>query len=118
MIKKHALHAQRIIKILETTPSRFECARSCPMPEKMFLRAYNRYKRKQSTDISKDHKEQTADRAMENYCVKICNGLINHDPPQDDDGNYIAMCPCHVLGIKEAIKRTWITLDEKGYLEP
>jgi len=43
------------------------------------------------------------------YFNKLCKNFIGL--PND------AKCPCEELGCQEAIKRTWIALEEKGYLE-
>ena len=43
---------------------------------------------------------------------KICQGFIGH-------GNVFKPkpgCPCLILGSREAIKRSWIALEEKGYI--
>jgi len=37
----------------------------------------------------------------------ICHNFIN--PPAHG-------CPCNILGCKEAVKRTWIALEAKGYI--
>jgi hypothetical protein len=105
MTKKHALHAQRMIKILEILSTNPEYRKDCPMPTRMFQRGYNFYKFPKHYN----NKDLTAKKARDNYCSKICYGLL--------DIKYEGRCPCHQFGIKEAIKRTWIALEEKGYLE-
>ena len=44
-----------------------------------------------------------------NQCV-ICREFVGADSP----GAW--SCPCIILGKDEAIKRTWINLEEKGYI--
>ena len=50
------------------------------------------------------------DMEWENSKCEICLEFINA-------GLCFWECPCHVLGDKKAIKRTWLALEEKGYLD-
>ena len=54
------------------------------------------------------------------YCsmeVKnICKGFIDLAPRLTNEYRY-TFCPCHALGSEEAIKRTWLALEAKGYLD-
>ena len=46
--------------------------------------------------------------AKEDYRCEVCRTFIGiHSAP--------ARCPCHILGLEEAIRRTRIALEEYGY---
>lgn len=45
-------------------------------------------------------------------CCDMCGYFIGMQPNGSP-----SKCPCDVLGPKEAKKRTWIALEEKGYTE-
>ena len=49
------------------------------------------------------------------HCCSICHVFINMDKITGEEFA-IDKCPCYVLGKAEAIKRTWIALEEKGYI--
>jgi len=40
----------------------------------------------------------------------ICRNFISLSP-------LVKLCPCYALKCKKAIKRTWLALEEKGYLD-
>ena len=46
---------------------------------------------------------------------RVCNKFIGISIPENVR-NSECRCPCHVLGPEEAVKRTWIALEEKGYI--
>ena len=43
-----------------------------------------------------------------NDACEVCRGFLDYD-------NFY--CPCYFLGKEEAIKRAWLALEEKGYLD-
>ena len=46
------------------------------------------------------------------YLCNICRAFVKL-------GEYLGFssrCPCHCLGAEEAVKRSWIALEEKGYI--
>ncbi len=47
-------------------------------------------------------------------CCKVCLNFIGLDAISKE--GYLTVCPCNELGCKEAAKRTWIALEEKGYI--
>lgn len=51
------------------------------------------------------------------YCNKETCGLCRVFVGYSSEYNHWRFCPCYFLGPAEAIKRTWIALEEKGYLE-
>ena len=53
----------------------------------------------------------------DNYC-DICRTFIGL-PPYRYNPEIIGVykCPCNLLGTKESIKKTWLALEEKGYLD-
>lgn len=86
------IHAQRLLRMLE---KKDPCAH-CPASE--FFSGNN-----SAIDLWADEPNPH----------KICNEFL--DFPL---GSYSThMCPCHKFGRKEALKRTWIALEEKGYLK-
>lgn len=84
------LHAQGLIEILESVVP--TCLR-CPATQVGFIFYY-------------DHKGKLP-------CT-LCRTFVGVDPNIDPTKKG---CPCNALGHKEAIKRTWIALDEGGYLD-
>ena len=49
------------------------------------------------------------------HCCSVCRVFINMNKIIGDEACN-NKCPCYVLGKAEAIKRTWIALEEKGYI--
>lgn len=107
MKNRHAGHAKRMIEILESK----NVIRSCPAMFINDLLRKHRYK-----DILNNHRHYSqayisADKSLEQYCENICRPFIGIDGEE-----YVASCPCYVFGCEEAAKRTWIALEERGFI--
>jgi hypothetical protein len=50
------------------------------------------------------------------YCVETCHRFIETGVTSISSASLYEIHPCTVLGSFEAIKRTWLALEEKGYI--
>jgi hypothetical protein len=85
------IHAERLIKTLERKPHNYG---GCPAAHE----CDGTYK------VSRRWLKKPAP-------CKICMGFIGLDINKAE-----SECPCSELGDVEAFKRSWITLEEKGYV--
>jgi len=84
------IHAERLLKMLEQKEPCIYCPTNINFGEAVqFLRGNNTWQ----------------------HC-DICRNFINIK----NSHQLYPKCPCNKLGKKEAIKRTWLALEEKGYL--
>jgi len=93
------VHAAGLIKMLEQTKHKV-CENGCPA--------------KRTTNNNSDWLTEVEldDRIDKMNCCDLCYSFIGIDlarRPQDS-----CICPCFVLGQKEAIKKTWIALETRG----
>ena len=94
------IHAEHVIKLLEDPGPCEQCA------------ATYRHQRKSSSIGQKfrglwENTEEVCD---------ICTRFVGYDQKTMPDIGIESWCPCHQLGAEEALKKTWIALEEKGYL--
>ena len=82
-----AVHAQRVKKVIE---KKRPCDHCPAQPRYVLLRVFDAWEESQS------------------FVCKICKNFIGLEPS--------IFCPCGELGPKEAVRRTWLALEEKGYL--
>ncbi len=88
-----AIHAKRLIGMLKKK-NPCEC---CP--------AGRRYKVRDNNSMGWGGFNARDTYRNREYC-KICKRFVGIKKS----------CPCHQFGKKEAIRRTWLALEEKGYL--
>ena len=108
MKNRHAGHAKRMIKILEGSDHIIE---RCPA---MFINDLLRKHRYKDLLNNRRYDSQafiSADKSFKQYCENICRPFIGIA-----DGEYVEACPCYIFGCEEAAKRTWIALEEKGFI--
>ena len=48
---------------------------------------------------------------------EICKQFLGYTENNKPHSRIPSGCPCHQLGEKEAFKRSWIQLENKGYLD-
>jgi len=87
------IHAKRLIRMFESS----ECC-GCPVTRKF-------KPRNRPIPLARNPE---AEGVMAKVC-RLCKTFIK--VPITDS------CPCLALGKEEAVKRTWIALEEKGYLK-
>ncbi|HEA65423.1 hypothetical protein LCGC14_2079760 [marine sediment metagenome] len=85
-----AIHAQRVKKMLE---KKEPCKGTCPAKKRYGF----------SKDFITGHRWDATPPAC-----SICRGFVGHN----DD----VFCPCPGFGPEEAIRRTWLALEAKGYI--
>ncbi|KKN31165.1 hypothetical protein LCGC14_0826740 [marine sediment metagenome] len=88
-----AVHARRVQKVIEKPNPQ----RHCP--------AQPRYERNSLNGF--EVWEYVWEEPRKTVCT-TCKGFIGME--------YNYGCPCVHLGVEEAIKRTWLALEQKGYL--
>ena len=86
-----AIHAARVMKMLE---KKNPCV-CCPAEKHYKIVDYSYWKIRWETRWT-------------NYPCKICQRFV---------GYYTDDCPCNKYGQQESIKKTWLSLEAKGYLE-
>lgn len=64
-----------------------------------------------------DHSGNTMKDIWNGSSFSICSRCIEFvGYSKRKDLSVTSWCPCHQLGAKEAAKRSWIALEEKGYI--
>lgn len=99
---RHAGHAKRVIALLEQP----ESCRACPGQALMDLqpRCINLLDMEMAFRVGN---------AISNYCYNICRSFISITEEEDEACDH---CPCLILGPAGAAKRTWLALEEKGFI--
>jgi len=94
-------HAKRIIKLLESPKACFKCPGQTTFGPNLYVAP-----RSIPSTIT-DEEEIPVSILPREVCL-VCRtfvGLLFTDN-----------CPCNALGKEEAVKRTWLALEEKGYI--
>ncbi len=92
MAYSEKMHARRLIQMLK----RDDVCELCPASRSFAV----------SNDYVQGLKE-------DDVCT-ACRGFLGLKKSRTKDDYYA--CPCYALGKKRAIERTWIALEEKGYI--
>ena len=94
------IHADRLITFLERSP---EVCQTCPAGDRDWEAFGKYFKEDQLCAVTCDFT-----RFFTHKCCVVCKDFLNLDAD--------ASCPCGALGENEAVKASWLALEEKGYL--